>query len=250
MPRFGRFNAGQDSGPPSVGDETTTYRKSPIGYEEQTSAKGTWGNRPFEDRTLDALTSLVFPYEKYGEKINGRLNLPFSNYSKEGWNNEATKTHERIHQGQHAARLPGLGTERDTPALRRLIDVALSSAAKTGSSPEKTFVEKPAYTFETAIRRPFAKKETVDFYKQHPQSASLPIARATEKKADEQQGAFNNYMDLVQKIAPGRRHNVMAPMPEELQRGYINSGPGVEGFPLPEEQESVLSMIKRSLRGK
>lgn len=76
------------------------------------------------------------------------------------------------------------------------------------------------------------------------------MSRATEKKADEQQGAFNNYMDLVQKIAPGQRHNVMAPMPEELQRGYINSGPGVEGFPLPEEQESVLSMIKRSLRGK
>jgi hypothetical protein len=223
MANFGRF-----AGPPSVGEETTTYRKSPIGYEET------------DDETsprYDATTEGGFFLR------NGSFVPISSRYHKDSWDNPTTQTHERIHQGQIAANLP------ESEYFAKLVKSVLSGYQVENRSSKKFEADElPAYAFSAARDRPYERNKV--FFEEHPQSPSLAPALEEEKAAKKQQEVLNNYLNLVQKIAPGRRHNVMAPMPEELQRGYINSGPGVEGFSLPEEQESVLSMIKRSLRGK
>ena len=204
-------------------------RKSPIGYKET----DTQGTAMFDDP--DALASTYggfyvkdnswFPKENWVS--------PSSRYTKEAWDDENAKTHERIHQGQAAAQLPA------NDNVLKLIKSALSGYPVVNNSRDiLASDELPAYAFSTPRNGGATVEETLS-------------GKTGKELTKKQQEAYNKYMDLVQKLAPGKRHNVMAPTPIELQRGYINSGPGQEGLALPNiPEESLLSIIKRSLGSK
>lgn len=192
-------------------------KKSPSGYEEYFSDPEEF--RPFTAGITRQDIRSGQPYSVYN---NDFISGKYKDMANE------TLTHERIHQGQYASGIPVWSDRENQQKLFNSLRPYMNAAyyneytSRAGGP-----LEPPAYAFENVEKDPKRKKD--------------------------QQAAFNNYIKfLLSSGGEGRIHNVMAPMPVELQKGYISSGPAVAppGLPPENTQESFSKMLLRALSTK
>lgn len=166
--------------------------------------------------------------------------LPYAIYSEEGVAEpgptaDKNLTHERIHMGQ--MRLPNhpdiesVAMDILPPYYSSLESVRRSMAGYEDGRMHAT--EPPAYAFERRVP-------------EYDYGFDLYFDRQN------QQEAFNRYIDAIHRLNPGQSYHVEAPMPDELIRNYVTSHPRPAVLkPQVEMQErSLADTIRSAGRGR
>ena len=139
---------------------------------------------------------------------------PLTVYNRDSWDDPETQAHERLHQGQLAIKAAA-----NVQQVKQALLSGIQPTGRTELSLQHTNdpLEMPAYLFES-----FDKNN---------------------------QQAYNNYMNLLQRTNPKNVESVGASSLPEYQRGYFNSG--VQAPEIPELAKlSAWQILKQSLGGK
>ena len=137
-------------------------------------------------------------------------NIPDSVYSPQYYNDPEIMAHERIHQGQSVA--------GGTPTSDQLFNAL------------KPMMDRQKYD------------SYLSSYGRYPDNVNEPPAYAFSSydPNDQRQGAYNNYIDLMNSINRGHSQSIIASSSQDLQKGYFN-------HPIPPLDPSVGTVKPMSL---